>query len=66
MLEQAMLRHGGDPAAAEARYRAAIPLGRIGRPEEVAGLVAWLCSDAAVYMTGQALALDGGITAAPS
>jgi NAD(P)-dependent dehydrogenase (short-subunit alcohol dehydrogenase family) len=66
MLERAMLRHGGDPAAAEARYRAAIPLGRIGRPKEVAGLVAWLCSDAAAYMTGQALALDGGITAAPS
>ena len=40
-----------------------IPLGRYGSPEEVAELVAWLCSDASSYVTGQAYSIDGGITA---
>jgi len=40
-----------------------IPLGRIGRPEEIANAVVWLCSDAASYITGHALAVDGGILA---
>jgi NAD(P)-dependent dehydrogenase (short-subunit alcohol dehydrogenase family) len=39
------------------------PIGRMGRPEEIAGLVTWLCSDAASFMIGQAVAVDGGWTA---
>lgn len=39
-----------------------IPLGRIGRPDEVAGSVFFLCSRDADYITGQVLACDGGIT----
>lgn len=38
-----------------------IPLGRFGAPEEVAEVVAWLCSEAAGYVTGQTLCLDGGL-----
>jgi NAD(P)-dependent dehydrogenase (short-subunit alcohol dehydrogenase family) len=45
------------------RMGAAHPLGRIGRPEEIANAVAWLFSDESSYFTGQSLTLDGGLTA---
>lgn len=38
------------------------PVGRFGQPEEVAAAVLWLCSPAASYITGQAIAVDGGYT----
>ena len=39
-----------------------IPMGRLAKPEEVAQVVLFLCSDAASYMVGQAVAVDGGYT----
>ncbi|GAB0118209.1 SDR family NAD(P)-dependent oxidoreductase [Acidisoma sp. 7E03] len=50
-------------AAWEARMRARIPLGRFGQLEDLAGAAIFLCSDAAAYVTGQVLYVDGGILA---
>jgi NAD(P)-dependent dehydrogenase (short-subunit alcohol dehydrogenase family) len=48
--------------AVRATYNARIGLGRIGTPEEVADVVAFLASDASRYMTGQELLVDGGLS----
>ena len=40
-----------------------VPMGRMGRPDEVAHAIAWLCSDAASFVTGEALAIEGGLLA---
>jgi NAD(P)-dependent dehydrogenase (short-subunit alcohol dehydrogenase family) len=41
-----------------------VPIGRAGRPEEIASVVLWLCSPAASYVVGHALTVDGGMTVA--
>jgi 3-oxoacyl-[acyl-carrier protein] reductase len=48
-----------NPAIVE-KWLADIPQGRLGQPEDVTGLVLFLCSDAAAYLTGQAINVDGG------
>ena len=40
-----------------------IPLGRIGEPDDLVGPAIFLCSDAAAFVTGQVLGIDGGLTA---
>lgn len=44
-------------------YARAIPMGRFGRPEEIAAAICFLASDDAAYITGHALVIDGGLTA---
>ena len=50
---------GGDPHS----YSGFVPMGRIGKPEEVANAVVWLCSNAASFVTGHTLPVDGGVCA---
>jgi NAD(P)-dependent dehydrogenase (short-subunit alcohol dehydrogenase family) len=54
-------REGTDPDH-DARLAAQIPLGRLGRPQDIADAVLWLCSDAAAFVTGHTLVVDGGDT----
>ena len=67
MLEEMMDRVSGGDAAAreevEKKYAGISPLGRIGGPEEAAEVVVWLCSEAASYVTGHSMIVDGGMTA---
>jgi NAD(P)-dependent dehydrogenase (short-subunit alcohol dehydrogenase family) len=51
-------------AATRRDYRAAVPMDRYGTPEEVAASAAFLCSEAAGYVTGHVLSVDGGFMAA--
>jgi NAD(P)-dependent dehydrogenase (short-subunit alcohol dehydrogenase family) len=63
VFETVGARHPAGPAAVEAQYTGLIPMGRIGRPEEAAEAAVWLCSDAASYVTGHSMIVDGGLTA---
>ena len=52
---------GGTPEG-RAKVIAEEPIGRMGKPEEIAAAVIWLCSDAAAFMIGHAMVIDGGQT----
>ena len=53
----------GTEGEALERARDFHPLGREAQPEEIAGAIVWLCSDAASYVVGSAFGIDGGLTA---
>jgi len=57
-------RHVNDPQSAKDAYAAAVPMKRMGVPEDVAAAVAFLASDEAKFITGQKIAVNGGNTLA--
>ena len=63
-LTAAVLSQAADPAAVRRERTAAHPIGRLGRPEDIAGLAVYLVSDESLWMTGAALPVDGGYSAA--
>jgi len=56
-----LFRSFGDQKLADALLRA-IPMGRLGQPDDCAGMIAFLLSDDAKYMTGQTVSVSGGLT----
>lgn len=61
VIKTAMVdRVTGQDKTVEKQYEDMEPVGRMGQPEEVAEAIVWLCSDSASFITGHALAVDGG------
>jgi NAD(P)-dependent dehydrogenase (short-subunit alcohol dehydrogenase family) len=63
-MADAAFELAGDPAAARRDALARHPVGRFGRPEDIASLALWLASDESGFASGQCYTLDGGMTAA--
>ena len=63
IIETPMMdRFSGGTSEGRERVIAQEPVGRMGTPEEIAAAVVWLCSDAAAFVTGHAMVIDGGQT----
>lgn len=60
VIETEMTAESRSDAAQMAKWLADIPQGHLGQPDDIAGLVLYLCSDGARYLTGQAINVDGG------
>jgi NAD(P)-dependent dehydrogenase (short-subunit alcohol dehydrogenase family) len=62
-MVDALVKPRPDPAKAMAKLQAQIPMGRLGRPQEVANAVVWLLSEASSFTTGSEVLVDGGLVA---
>jgi len=63
VIHTSMTERGLSNPERQAQIMARHPIGRVGTPEEVAEAVVWLCSDAASFVTGHTMTVDGGYVA---
>lgn len=63
MVDAARASLGGERAAVDAQLTQRIPMKRVAAPEEIVQSMLWICSEDNSFMTGQSIALDGGLTA---
>jgi NAD(P)-dependent dehydrogenase (short-subunit alcohol dehydrogenase family) len=63
VIQTPMTERGLNDPELRARLIASEPMGRVGTPEEIAEAVVWLCSDAASFVTGHTMTIDGGFVA---
>jgi len=63
VIQTPMTKRGLNDPELRARLIASEPMGQVGTPEEVAEAVVWLCSDAASFVTGHTMTIDGGFVA---
>ena len=56
------MKGAGNPDKLREAYRRAVPIGRLGKPEDIAGAVLFLASDDAEFITGQTISVSGGLT----
>lgn len=59
---QSFMEGAGDPERLREVYRKAIPMGRIGQPDDLPGIISFLASDDAAFITGQVISVSGGLT----
>lgn len=62
-IETPMLLPQGSPESMRAGFEKKAPIGRLGRPEDIANMVRFLLSEQAAFITGSAMVVDGGVTA---
>lgn len=61
-LFEKFLQGAGDPVKLRAAFQRAVPMGRIGTPDDLPGAIAFLASDDAAFITGQVISVSGGLT----
>jgi len=61
-LLQSVLDEAGNPEKLSEAFRRAVPMGRLGEPEDLPGAILFLASDDAAYITGQVISVSGGLT----
>ena len=61
-LLETVLQDAGNPDKLSAAFQRAIPMGRLGQPEDLPGIIVFLASEDAAYITGQVISVSGGLT----
>ena len=61
-LLENVLKEAGNPEKLSAAFQRAVPMGRLGQPDDLPGIIVFLASEDAAYITGQVISVSGGLT----